>query len=131
MLGRARPQPVVCQSLRAGWHNCSATTDVGEDGIDDVAFVFTTADVGDVRVTADGEIGADGGSYASPTLTLFDNPLCAFSTPKVIDDRTCVGDGLTFDRETIMTVNALPAGTWYVVAETFGDLSPFDIRADF
>ena len=110
-------------------HNCSATNDVGDDGIEDLAFSFVLSAAADVTITANGDQG-DGETYASPTLTLFDTPLCAFPVPKVVDDRTCVGDGLTFDAPTVMTLTALPAGTWYVVAETFGDLVPFSIVVD-
>ncbi len=115
----------------ASRRNCSATNDAGDDGIEDVAFVFVLDAPSDVSVVADGAVGdtADD-SYVSPTLTLFDTPLCAFPQTHTVDDRTCVGDGLTFDAPTVMTVSALPAGTWFVVAETFGDLSPFTIRFD-
>lgn len=115
----------------ASLRNCSATNAAGDDGIDDVAFSFVTTAVSDVVVTADGASGAFGDdSYVSPTLTLFDSPGCAFPDVHTVDDRTCVGDGLTFDGPTVMSVTELPAGTWYLVAETFGDLSPFDIRVD-
>ena len=110
-------------------HNCSATNAAGDDGIEDVTFTFVVAAPIDVVITADGDAG-DGESYASPTLTLFDNPGCVFPDVKVIDDDSCVGDGLSFDAPTIMTLTALPAGTYFIVAETFGDLSPFTIKVD-
>jgi hypothetical protein len=110
-------------------NNCSATNEAGDDGIEDIAFSFVLSSTSTVRITADGDQG-DGESFASPTLTLFDTPLCAFSQTKVVDDRTCVGDGLTFDAPTVMTVTGLDAGTWFIVAETFGDLAPFTITLD-
>ena len=111
-------------------YNCSSTNAAGDDGIDDVAFSFVLASTSDVTITANSDIFSDAGIFASRTLTLFDTPLCAFPTPHTFDDRTCVGDGLTFDAPTVLSVAALPAGTWFVVAETFGDLSPFSIRID-
>lgn len=109
--------------------NCSSTNDAGDDGIEDVAFSFALEVESDVTITADGDVGGEE-SWASPTLTLFDTPLCAFPREHTVDERTCVGDGLTFDAPTILTTVDLPAGTWFVVAETFGDLSPFSIRVD-